>query len=249
MKTKYEQAFDDYLKGYDYNVKQIRYKYHHSYRVEKLMKYLAHKIGLSEEKVEVASVIGLLHDIGRFEQIKKYGDCDDVKTGVDHADESCIYLFDRGHIKDFYSNEKYYPIIKDAIKNHNKLNIDSKIKDESLLFTKMIRDMDKVDIYKVITDEYKMTYDKNELSDSVLEAFNKNITIDSNLEKTNTDSIYVFLAFLYDINFKETFEIIKNGKYIENFYTIITPINNSEEDFNNLKKKMLVLVNKNTETK
>ena len=159
MKNKLENAFDNYLKNYDMNKKQIRYKYHHSYRVKDLMKKLSDNLQLSDKEKEVAEVIGLLHDIGRFEQIKKYGDCSDTKTGIDHADESCIYLFDNGHIRDFYDDEEYYKIIEYAIKNHNKFEIDSNLDEKSLFFTKMIRDMDKVDIYKVITDEYKYVFD------------------------------------------------------------------------------------------
>ena len=37
MKTKYENAFDDYVSSYDLNEKRIRYKYHHSYKVEELI--------------------------------------------------------------------------------------------------------------------------------------------------------------------------------------------------------------------
>ena len=172
MKSKFEQAFDNYIKNYDMNVKQIRYKYHHSYRVKELMLKLATILNLSDKEKEVAEVIGLLHDIGRFEQIRKSGDCSDVKSGIDHADESCIYLFDNNHIKDFYDDEKYYEIIKKAIKNHNKYKIEPNLKEIELLFVNMIRDMDKVDIFKVIADEYSFVYDKNEISKEVIDTFN-----------------------------------------------------------------------------
>ena len=154
MKKKSELAFDKYISNYDKSVKQIRFKYFHSYRVEKLMKKLAIALGLSKEEVKIAELIGLLHDIGRFEQIKKYGDCSDVKTGIDHADESCIYLFDNNHIRDFIEDDKYDSIIEDAIKYHNKIKIDDSIVGKNLLFSKMIRDMDKVDIYRVLSEEY-----------------------------------------------------------------------------------------------
>ena len=66
MKSKLENAFDNYIKNYDMNVKEIRYKYHHSYRVMELMNRIANHLNLSNKEKELAKVIGLLHDIGRF---------------------------------------------------------------------------------------------------------------------------------------------------------------------------------------
>lgn len=248
MKTKYENAFDNYIKDYDMNEKQTRYKYYHSYRVEELMEKLAKELKLNEKEIEVAKVIGLLHDIGRFEQIKKYESCSDVDTGVDHADESCVYLFDEGHIKDFYDDSSYYEIIKDAIKNHNKFAIDDKVKGKNLFFSKMIRDMDKVDIYRVITQEYNYEYDINEVSKEVLDSFNKEITVDSHFKKTKTDVIYSFFAFIYDINFKESYVILKNGKYFEDLCTVIIPKENSVSIFNELKERIIKYIDKKIET-
>ena len=244
MKTKLEKAFDDYVSNYDMNVKQIRFKYYHSYKVKELMKQLAEDLNLSKKEVEVAEVIGLLHDIGRFEQVRKYGECSDVKTGIDHADESCIYLFDEGHIKDFYDDKEYYDIIKNAIKNHNKYIIDKNLTGKSLFFTKMIRDADKIDIYRVISEEYTYTYDVNKISKEVLELFNNEKTIDTHFRKTQTDTIYCYFAFIYDINFKESYVIFKKGKYIEKLLPIITPTKDSVEEFEKLKEKVLNFVDK-----
>ena len=49
----------------------INYKYHHSYRVRDNMILLAKNLNLPPEDIKLASVIGLLHDIGRFEQYKR----------------------------------------------------------------------------------------------------------------------------------------------------------------------------------
>ena len=244
MKTRLEKAFDNYVSNYDMNVRQINFKYYHSYRVKDLMKKLAIDLNLSKKEIEVAEVIGLLHDIGRFEQIRKYGECSDVRTGIDHADESCIYLFDEGHIKDFYDDEKYYEIIKDAIKNHNKYIIDKKLCGKNLLFTKMIRDTDKIDIYKVLSEEYTYTYDIKEINKEVLDTFNKKKTIDTHMKITKTDTVYTYFAFVYDINFKESFKILKNGKYLEDLISVIIPTEESVEEFEKLKEKVSNYINK-----
>lgn len=247
MTKKLEKAFDNYLKNYDMNVKPIRYKYHHSYRVKELMKKLALMLNLSKDEIEIAEVIGLLHDVGRFEQIKKYGVCSDIRSGIDHADESCIYLFDNNHIKDFYDKEENYEIIKDAIKNHNKYIIDNNLKDKSLFFTKMIRDMDKLDIYKVLTDEYEFEYNINEVSEKVIEEYSKKKSMDVHLRNTKSDSIYTYFAFIYDINYKESFILLKEGKYLENFCNSVKTTEDSKEVFEKLKNDALDYINSKIE--
>ena len=244
MKSKLEKSFDNYLKKFDMSEKQTSFKYRHSYRVKELMKELSLKLKLSSKETEVAEVIGLLHDIGRFEQIKKYGISSDIKSGIDHADESCIYLFDNGHIKDFYDDEEYYSVIKDAIKYHNKIKIDDSVKNDNLLFSKMIRDMDKTDIYQVINEEFTFSYDKNDVSKKIIESYNNETLIDRRDKKTKSDSIFEHLAFLYDINFPESFEIIKNKNSIEMYFDIIIPSEDSVDELNKLKEDTLIYINK-----
>ena len=244
MKKKSELAFDNYFSYYDKNEKQIRFKYYHSYRVEELMKELAIELKLSKEEIEIAQLIGLLHDIGRFEQIKKYGDCSDTLTGTDHADESCIYLFEEGHIRDFIEDNKYDEIIKDAIKNHNKLEIDKNLKGKNLLFTKMIRDMDKVDVYRVLSEEYKGYFSIKEISKKVYDSFINYKTIDSHFKKTETDEFIARLAFVFDINFKESIVILDKTNYFNDYLNTIEIENKNEKEFNDNNKMYLKLLNK-----
>ena len=67
-----EQEFDNYVKNYNLNNNQIKSKYDHSYRVMKLNVKYAKKLKFNEENIKIAKIIGLLHDIGRFEQYKKF---------------------------------------------------------------------------------------------------------------------------------------------------------------------------------
>lgn len=244
MNKDFEQEFDEYIKKFDMNIKQIRFKYYHSYEVEHLMKKLSIMLKLSEEKTNLACVIGLLHDIGRFPQIQDYGICSDTKTGVNHATLGTNYLFKENHIIDFYDKREHYEIIKDAIDNHNKYEIDKNITGDNLLFSKMIRDMDKIDIYRVISEEYEYTYDKEEITKEVLEEFNNNRCVVSRLIKTKTDSIYSFLGFIYDINFNESFKILKETNYLNILLDKIKVKENSVKEFNLLREKVNNYVDK-----
>ncbi len=50
-----------------YTMKKIRLKVEHTYRVADISEQIAEKLGLSEEDIALAWLIGMLHDIGRFE--------------------------------------------------------------------------------------------------------------------------------------------------------------------------------------
>ena len=65
-------AFEAYLDEYDRADDKIHLKIVHTYGVVDAAEDIARRMGLDEEDVQLAKVIGLLHDIGRFEQIKRF---------------------------------------------------------------------------------------------------------------------------------------------------------------------------------
>ena len=65
-------AFEAYLDEYDRADDKIHLKIVHTYGVVDAAEDIARRMGLGEEDVQLAKVIGLLHDIGRFEQIKRF---------------------------------------------------------------------------------------------------------------------------------------------------------------------------------
>ncbi len=69
---KAKKILKKYIEKYDIENSRIQIKANHIYRVAENSKKIAQNIGLKEEDVKLAELIGLLHDIGRFEQIKKY---------------------------------------------------------------------------------------------------------------------------------------------------------------------------------
>ncbi|MBQ4032157.1 MAG: HD domain-containing protein [Bacilli bacterium] len=225
-----EEAFDKYVSSYNINDSYIKLKYNHSYRVMKLQEKYAKKLGFSEEDIELARVIGLLHDIGRFEQMKVFGNDDDSKT-IDHADYSCVQLFDKGEIKRFVKREEWYPIIEFAIKNHNKRVLENNPDERAMMHAKLIRDTDKIDIIFLIGKlrEVDVTPTKDKIHKRVLNEFYKHKVIAIKDIKNLNDHIVLQYSFVYDVNYpvclKELkknfgyyFEVQKNNKEIENVY-------------------------------
>lgn len=65
-----EEVFERFIADYDLSNSDIKLKYNHSYRVADLQVKYAKLLGFNKEDIEIAKIIGLLHDIGRFEQLK-----------------------------------------------------------------------------------------------------------------------------------------------------------------------------------
>ena len=98
-------AFAEYVRNYDPSDEKIKLKIDHTYRVAGLCQRIAESLGLSEPDVDIAWLLGMLHDIGRFEQIRRFGTFNDVQS-VDHAEFGADLLFKEGLIRKFA--EGYY---------------------------------------------------------------------------------------------------------------------------------------------
>ena len=200
MKLNLEKAQKEFIKYTEkYNLKDenIKRKQGHSLRVMEISKQIATNINLSEEQIQIATLIGLLHDIGRFKQYTEIGLGDNLE-GFDHGDYGAKTLFEDGIIRNFIETSKYDEIIRKAIKNHNKFAIEEGLTEEELLFAKIIRDADKIDIlYESIDIYYKNNEEevnKSVLSEKIYNEFTKKATIkkgknvrlkfDGNEEKT-----------------------------------------------------------------
>ena len=69
---KAKKEFAEYVKNYEIKNDKIRLKVEHIERVSQVAKKLATKLELEDEDIKLAELIGLLHDIGRFEELKRY---------------------------------------------------------------------------------------------------------------------------------------------------------------------------------
>lgn len=83
---KARQYFNQYVSHYDPNVPRICLKITHIKHVTSNSRQIAEMLGLLPEDQDLAELIGLLHDIGRFEQVRKYNTFSD-KNSVNHAEK------------------------------------------------------------------------------------------------------------------------------------------------------------------
>ena len=226
--------FDKYTSNYDMNNKGINYKYYHSYRVMEQMQSLAKSISLSKRDIELSKCIGLLHDIVRFLQYTKYGNFnDDI---LYHGEYAIEVLKETNALNYFNISKEDYEVVYKAIKNHNKYAIESNLKERELLFSKMIRDMDKVDIFKQHAVHYPGVFNADEVTEDVLKQFKDEQPIDKNYRKTKTDGTLLVLSFVFDINFNESYDILVETDNFDLYLSTVELSENSEKLWNKIKE-------------
>ena len=213
-----EKAKDEFLKyteSYDLKNSHIVGKQKHSIRVMEISKQIAEGLNLSQEEIELATLIGLLHDIARFEQYTKFKTFKDARS-VDHGDLG-VEILDKD-IRKYIKTDKYDEIIKIAVKNHNKYAIENGLTKEQELFSKIVRDADKIDIiYEAIEmfwENQESEVENSKISREVVEQFKKQELINKLDKETLIDDVVSIIAFVFDINYDVSLQIIKNNNYI-----------------------------------
>lgn len=241
-RKKMADVFAKYTSAYNISDEKISLKVKHTYRVAALCDRIARSLKLSDYDTDLAWAAGLVHDVGRFEQIRNFGTFSDADS-IDHAHYAVNILFDNGKLADYFGDGnpcvyKYieeggtgtkdgyesFNIIKKAIWNHSTYRIEEGLGERTVLFCNIIRDADKLDIFKVVNDtplESMYNIDKNEIpyseiSSEVMQALREKHAVLRNLKKTPADYMAGYIALVFELVFPESFRIAKEQGYLEN---------------------------------
>lgn len=247
--AKARTEFEKYLDGFDRENDKIRLKIIHTNEVVRCAGEIAQRMNLPPEDRELAGVIALLHDIGRFEQVKLYNSFEPAT--MDHARFGVQLLFgqedlvpcqdlseknDAGKtypyrhkpgkeqpwIRRFVVSDRWDDIIRTAIGCHSDYSL-GEIEDErTLLHARLIRDADKLDNCRVkLVDDMQvlLSMDKEEvgkqnITDLVYKTCRNHLSVRSADRITKMDYWVSYIAYFFDINFKETFQIIREQDYV-----------------------------------
>lgn len=143
------EAFNRYVSRYDLGDERIALKVAHTFEVAALCDEIARGECMPPHDVELAWLCGLLHDIGRFEQLRRWGtfsdaaSCSHAALGVDIlAEELARYTAD-----DAWAN-----IVRKAVAYHSELRLPEGLDARERLFCTITRDADKVDILRVFSE-------------------------------------------------------------------------------------------------
>lgn len=241
---KIEETFKEYVDEFDFSNEKISLKYYHTLEVANISLDVAKRLHLSVEDQDLARLIGYLHDIGRFEQVEKTNTFKD--TIMDHADNGVRVLFDLGLIRKFITDTEYDNIIKIAVRNHNKLKIIDEASDRERLFANIIRDSDKIDIFRVRKEEYSNEFIMQP-SDIVVDTFRRGKSINLRDIKNKSDSILCVLAFIFDMNYQASLDVLREKGYYVNLLNSIKVSDENQNLFNELKDIVLKKLNGNKE--
>ncbi len=251
------QDFRDWFTGYTKSFieeggdgeKLYQLKFEHTLRVCTEIKQIGRGVNLENGNLRLAETIALFHDLGRFKQYKVYGTFAD-KESEDHA-VLAVRILEEYKVLERLDKSAVI-IIKKAIEYHNKKEIPAWEDPKTIFFTKLLRDADKLDIYRVVTEYYRTPADErddsigwglpdnNEVNAQVLnEILNQKICGVDNLKSLN-DFKLMQLSWVYDINFKRTFQVIRERRYLSMIYETL-PVH---IDVDNLRKVIRGFIDK-----
>ena len=214
-----EEEFLKYRNLFDLENENIQRKYNHTKNVEKNTEIISKSLDLNEEQINLAKLISLLHDIGRFEEYKKFKK---NKTFLDskpsnHAEYGVEILKKNNFIRNFVKEDNYDDLIYTAIRNHTKKEIEKNLTEEENLFSKILRDADKLDIMRLAYTTYwkedDIDIENEKINDDVFEAFVHKKTVDNKLVTNQVNKLVSKLALIFDINFRQSFIILKENDY------------------------------------
>ena len=107
--TRVKGAFASYVRNYNPEDEKVKLKIVHTYKVAELCRKIAESLSLAPEDVEFAWLLGMLHDVGRFEQLRRYNTFSDADS-IDHALFGADLLFGEEQlIRDYLGFEKEAP--------------------------------------------------------------------------------------------------------------------------------------------
>lgn len=315
-------AFAEYVRNYDPSDEKIKLKIDHTYRVAGLCQRIAESLGLSEPDVDIAWLLGMLHDIGRFEQIRRFGTFNDAQS-VDHAEFGADLLLKEGLIRKFaegyyeecelarsgneeagqaYSRQKdcqecklnsrqgncllaqsdnqsgycqgerkikeflvnndattvddeqiiknneYHKkdtgLLELAIRQHNKYRVKEDLTERQRMFCDILRDADKVDIFKVNADiPMEIIYDvtteelkSGVISKEVLESFYKRETVLKSVRKSAVDHIVGHISLLFELVYKESYRQAKEQGYVYKLLDFKSDVPEVNAEFDDMRK-------------
>ncbi|MGI6107116.1 MAG: HD domain-containing protein [Lachnospiraceae bacterium] len=219
-RKKTAEAFSRYAEQYDLSDLKIRLKYDHTFRVAELSDRIAQSLSLPGDDCDLAWLLGILHDIGRFEQLRRFGTFQD-KVSVNHAALSADLLFRQGLIADFVTDSSENSLMEKAVRLHNVLSL-PEMTEREYVFCTILRDADKIDIVRVnaelprteIYDLPEEAFTDSAVSDAVFD----DILHERNVDRTNVrpgiDLIIGQISFVFGLVWPESVRLMKDQGYL-----------------------------------
>lgn len=235
---RYVQAF---INGDEECERNMTLKANHTKRVCEEILRLGEKLALNSHELRLAEIIALFHDVGRFEQYGRYKTFVD-RQSEDHA-ELGINTLKRNDVLNGFDNSIKI-IIYQTIRYHNRSTLPQNETESCLFFAKLLRDADKLDIWRVVTDYYYRKEVKRNgaielglpdtpgISEHVYQDIMNKRIVDVNHINNLNDFKVLQMGWVFDINFEPTSHAVKSRNYLEMIRDVLPKTDKVQKIFN-----------------
>ncbi len=244
-KQKALKAFQEYTTHYDVSDEKVKLKIDHTYRVCGLCQQIAVQSGFDENEIELAWLTGLLHDVGRFEQLKRYGTFIDAQS-IDHAEFGANILFKEGRIRDYIEDASEDQLLEKTVRCHSAYRVPAHYTEREKKFADLLRDADKIDILKVnitvpIEEIYNVTtYDLKHciVTEEVMQAFFEEHAVLRSLKKTPVDNLVGHISLVYELVYPISRKLVHQQKDLDKLMSFQSELPETNAQFAKIREKM-----------
>ena len=223
VRDKIRETFQNYVEAYDDSQDKIRLKIGHTYKVADNSDRICESLNMSEEEKDIAWLIAMLHDIGRFEQLRRFNTFVDSES-IDHARFGADLLFREENplIRGFITDETEDSVIETAVRWHSAFAIPEDLDERTARFCNIIRDADKIDIYRV-NIQYPMesiyntdteTLHKSQINEEAFQASLEHNTILRELRRQPIDHVVGHISLIYGMVYPESLRLVEEQGYM-----------------------------------
>lgn len=203
--------------------RNIAIKQHHTHEVCLNAVRIGRELGFDDQGVLTAEAIALFHDIGRFPQYAQFKTFND-SISVNHAALGVKVLLENDVLQDLPARER--DLIIRSVALHNVFSLPDSLDDQHRLFARLIRDADKLDILQVMLRYYGQQEadrpsavglglpDTDGYSADILATLERREMVTLTSMRTLNDFKLLQLAWLYDLNFAPSLQMVVERDYI-----------------------------------
>jgi hypothetical protein len=224
LDTWFDRYVEPFLDTDEEGALNIRLKIEHTRKVCEAMVLLAAGEKLSENESRIAYAVALLHDIGRFPQYRRWRTFRDDDSD-NHARMAIEVIRQESLLTGLDSKEQL--LIEESVRFHNLLEVPQQIKSPSRLFINLIRDADKIDIWRVFVELLALPQHKrasaatlgfadlpDQVSQGCVEALSSGSVVKLNTVNTLNDFKLLQISWVYDLNFDSSRRLLHERGHI-----------------------------------
>lgn len=220
-RDKIRRVFDQYVSEYNADDPKIKLKIDHTYRVADLAERIATEARIDND---LAWLCGMLHDIGRFEQVRKFNTFTD-SVSVDHAEFGVDLLFKDRLIDEFdlILSQRELLILEHSIRYHSVYRLPEELSEEETKYCNVLRDADKVDIFRVncdtqFEDIYNVTTKdlrQSDISEKVKQCFLNRTAVLKKWKITPADYVASLVCMVFELVYPISWKVAKEQGYVD----------------------------------